>query len=110
MHGPAYLAPAPVPSGDSGRCVATTQFCDGPADYDPSDAGLIAIAREARLMPGEGGIDLAGLARAIPRDAVISVEIPNHALARRMDGAARAKLALDKTRALVEAALAPAGA
>lgn len=31
VHGPAYLAPAPVPSGDSGRCVATTQFCDGPA-------------------------------------------------------------------------------
>lgn len=88
--------------------VNYVQFCDGPADYDPSDAGLIAIAREARLMPGEGGIDLAGLARAIPRDAVISVEIPNHALARRMDGAARAKLALDKTRALVEAALAPA--
>ena len=58
------------------------QFCDGPADYDPSDAGLIEVARRARLMPGEGGIDLAGLARAIPADAVISVEIPNHALAR----------------------------
>ncbi len=58
------------------------QFCDGPAAYDPSDAGLIDIARRARLMPGEGGIDLAGLARAIPRDAVISVEVPNHALAR----------------------------
>ena len=58
------------------------QFCDGPADYDPSDAGLIEVARRARLMPGEGGIDLAGLARAIPADAVISIEIPNHALAR----------------------------
>ena len=57
------------------------QFCDGPEDYDRSDAGLIEVARRARLMPGEGGIDLAGLARAIPADAVISIEIPNHALA-----------------------------
>ena len=88
------------------RLVNYVQFCDGPADYDPSDAGLIAVAREARLMPGEGGIDLAGLARAIPRDAVVSIEIPNFELARRMDGAARARLALERTRAVVDAALA----
>lgn len=90
------------------RLMNYVQFCDGPAEYDPTDSGLIYIAREARLMPGEGGIDLAGLARAIPRDAVISVEIPNHALAQRMSGAERAKRALQKTRAVVEAALAPA--
>lgn len=84
------------------------QFCDGPKDYDPSDAGLIEIARRARLMPGEGGIDLAGLARAIPQDAVISVEIPNHALAERLGPAERAALALKTTRAVVEAARAPA--
>ena len=84
------------------------QFCDGPADYDPSDAGLIEIARRARLMPGEGGIDLAGLARAIPPDAVISIEIPNHALARRLAPEERAALALRTTRAVVEAAGVPA--
>lgn len=78
------------------------QFCDGPRDYDPSDAGLIEVARRARLMPGEGGIDLAGLARAIPGDAVVSVEIPNHALAERLDAKGRAALALRTTRAVVE--------
>jgi sugar phosphate isomerase/epimerase len=62
------------------------QFCDGPADYD------------------EGGIDLAGLARAIPADAVVSIEIPNHALAERLGPAERAALALRTTRAVVEAA------
>lgn len=92
------------------RLMNYVQFCDGPAEYDPTEAGLIAVAREARLMPGEGGIDLAGLARALPRDVVISVEIPNHALARRMSGADRAKLALERTRAVVEAARATAGA
>lgn len=90
------------------RLVNYVQFCDGPKPYDPSDAGLIHIARAARLMPGEGGIDLAGLARAIPRDTVISVEIPNHALAARMAAPDRARLALERTRAVVEAALAPA--
>jgi sugar phosphate isomerase/epimerase len=80
------------------------QFCDGPVDYDRSDAGLIEVARRARLMPGEGGIDLAGLARAIPGDAVISVEVPNHALAGRMGAAERAARALAATRAVVDAA------
>lgn len=80
------------------------QFCDGPADYDRSDAGLIEVARRARLMPGEGGIDLAGLARALPQDTVISVEIPNHDLAARVGGAERAAMALRATRAVVEAA------
>jgi sugar phosphate isomerase/epimerase len=82
------------------------QFCDGPKDYDPSDAGLIEIARRARLMPGEGGIDLAGLARAIPGDTVVSVEIPNRALAERLDARSRAALALRTTKAVIDAALA----
>lgn len=79
------------------------QFCDGPKDYDRSDAGLIEIARRARLMPGEGGIDLAGFARAIPGDAVISIEIPNHALAERLSAKERAALALNATWAVTEA-------
>lgn len=83
------------------------QFCDGPAEYDASDAGLIDVARRARLMPGEGGIDLAGLARAIPRDVVVSIEVPNHALAERMPARERAKTALRATRSVIESALAP---
>jgi hypothetical protein len=45
-----------------------------------------------------------GLARAIPGDTVISVEIPNHALDGRMGAAERAARALAATRAVVEAA------
>lgn len=82
--------------------VHYVQFCDGPKDYDRSDAGLIHVARQARLMPGEGGVDLAGLARAIPGDAVISIEIPNHALAATLGPAGRAARALATTRAVVE--------
>ena len=53
------------------------QLCDGPSDYDPGDEELIRVARTARLLPGEGNIDCVALARAIPKDVTISVEIPN---------------------------------
>ncbi|MFV0491702.1 MAG: sugar phosphate isomerase/epimerase family protein [Pseudorhodobacter sp.] len=79
------------------------QFCDGAVPYDPSEAGLIRIAREERLMPGLGGIDLTGLARVIPEDVTISVEIPHHALARSVDGRGRAEMALAATRAILRA-------
>lgn len=78
------------------------QFCDGPAEYDRTDAGLIEIARRGRLLPGEGGIPLAGLARVIPPDAVISVEIPNHARTAQIGSAKWAAAALRATRAVVE--------
>lgn len=80
------------------------QFCDGPMAYDPSDAGLIAIARGERLVPGAGGIDLVGLARAIPPGVPISVEVPQRSLARRIDAEGRAAMALAATRAILRAA------
>jgi sugar phosphate isomerase/epimerase len=52
------------------------QLCDGFADYDPSDAGLIDIARNARLFPGEGHIDIASILKALPTTIPLSVEVP----------------------------------
>ena len=65
-----------------------------------ADRGGAAGAADA----GRGRDRPRGLARAIPADAVISVEIPNHALAERLGPAERAALALRTTRAVVEAA------
>lgn len=78
------------------------QFCDGPADYDRSDGGLIAVARGARLMPGDGGIDLVGLAQVIPPDVMISVEVAD--LSNRMSPHDTAQRAARKTRAILERA------
>lgn len=89
--------------------VNYVQFCDGPVPYDPAEAALIRIAREERLMPGLGGIDMIGLARAIPADVTISVEVPHHALARSVDGLGRAEMALAATRAILRAAERQAG-
>ncbi|HEY0213037.1 MAG TPA: sugar phosphate isomerase/epimerase [Paenirhodobacter sp.] len=80
------------------------QFCDGVVPYDPSDEGLIRVARGERLMPGEGGIDLIGLARVIPQDITISVEIPHRALATKVDALGRAQMAIAATRAILRAA------
>lgn len=80
------------------------QFCDGPDPYDPSDAGLIAVARGGRLLPGEGGIDLIGLARVIPDGVPVSVEIPHRRLAEKVDALGRAEMAIAATRAMLRAA------
>jgi len=76
------------------------QVCDGPKPFDPSDADMIRIAREARLLPGEGGIDLTALLRALPAGLPISIEIPNQARALTQTSLERARAALAATRAL----------
>lgn len=76
------------------------QICDGPVPYDPSDAGLIHIARAERLLPGDGGIDLVGLVQALPPDVTISVEIPQHKRAQSVPAEQRAAEALQRTKTL----------
>lgn len=78
------------------------QLCDGPADYHPGDAELIRIARSARQLPGEGGIDLAGFIAALPADLPLSVEVPDTALAARLSPRARAERAFESTRRFLD--------
>lgn len=86
------------------RLINYVQFCDGPKVYDRSDAELIRVARSARLMPGEGGIDCVGLAKAIPEDVTISVEVPNHEMAKVLTPIARAEAAIAAARRILSAA------
>ncbi|QIM54264.1 sugar phosphate isomerase/epimerase family protein [Hydrogenophaga crocea] len=66
------------------------QICDAPAQRPSDEAELLRQAREARLVPGEGGLDLRGMLRALPEGLVVSVEAP----------LADARSPLDKARAL----------
>ena len=84
-----------------GRLVHYAQLCDGPADYDPGDEGLIRIARDARLLPGAGGIDLVGMVAALPADTVLSLEVPRRAEAATLDARTRAAEALAAARAVI---------
>ncbi len=53
------------------------QICDAPAGIPKTNAELIHTARCARLLPGEGGIDLVSVFAALPHDLPISIEIPH---------------------------------
>lgn len=53
------------------------QMCDAQAGLNFTDAQLIHTARQERLLPGEGSIDVHGLFATLPQDLPISVEIVN---------------------------------
>ncbi|MBJ7550291.1 sugar phosphate isomerase/epimerase family protein [Marinomonas ostreistagni] len=70
------------------------QFCDALAAFDDSTDALIHVARQARLDPGEGEIDLVSLFQAIPKHAMLSIEVPNFDKAKSLTSKERAANAL----------------
>lgn len=76
------------------------QLCDGLAAYDPSDEGLIKIARSHRLVPGQGEIDLLSLIRALPKNITLAAEVPNETLAK-LPAMQRAQINLQAIQQLV---------
>jgi sugar phosphate isomerase/epimerase len=59
------------------RLLHYAQICDAQAGRHFSTEELIQTARQERLLPGEGTIDIQGLFGALPQDMPVSVEIPN---------------------------------
>jgi sugar phosphate isomerase/epimerase len=74
------------------------QFCDVPAAIPPTMDAILAEARAERLFPGQGGVALLSLLRAVPRDIPLSIEVPTHALAQTAPATERARRALAATR------------
>lgn len=79
------------------------QLCDAPAADPSTTEELIRQAREDRLMPGHGGLDLLSTVRALPADLPIGVEVPFFDAAH-LPADIRAASALDATRAVLAAA------
>ena len=77
------------------------QLCDAPAERPTDVAGLLHQARAERLMPGDGGLDLAGILRAVPADLPIGLEIPMEVLAITVPAVERTRQMLVKTRRLL---------
>lgn len=75
------------------------QLCDAPAERPSDMQEIIRQARADRLFPGEGGLDLAGLLRALPADLPISLEIP---VSRKMTPQERAKRAITAAKELLK--------
>jgi len=94
--------------GDIGRLPQSRlhywQICDAPAERPATMDGIIHAAREERMFPGEGGIDLVSLAKAMPDNITISIEVPTATLAKTMDAETRARRALQGAKAVIAAA------
>ena len=69
------------------------QLCDAPLARPVSIDGLIYAAREERLFPGEGELDLVGILDNLPRSIVIGIEIPSETLSFTSGPEARARMA-----------------
>jgi sugar phosphate isomerase/epimerase len=96
-------------AGDTPDLVATAprhrlrylQLCDAPAERPRDMAVILQQARGARLMPGDGGLDLRGLLRAAPADLPIALEVPMPTLVRSIGAVAAARRLREKTEALL---------
>jgi len=73
------------------------QVCDAPSEPPATRDELIHAARNERLFPGQGGLDLHGILNALPADLPYSLEIPNAVLAKQVGLAELARLALTTT-------------
>ena len=78
------------------------QLCDAPADRPADTEVILHQARAERMMPGDGGLDLVGLLKALPRSLPISLEVPMRTLAKTVDARERARRIKAKTLALLE--------
>ncbi|MEC7763633.1 MAG: TIM barrel protein [Pseudomonadota bacterium] len=78
------------------------QLCDCPAAPANSLDELLHTARVERLLPGEGGADLAGIIGTLPDGLTVSVEIPSHRRIAERGPAAWAKTCLDASRSFMD--------
>jgi sugar phosphate isomerase/epimerase len=64
-------------------------LCDAPAEIPTTREGLIFTARDARLYPGEGAIDIAAILNRMP-EITCSIELPHLARVKEMGAAEHA--------------------
>jgi sugar phosphate isomerase/epimerase len=68
--------------------------CDAEKACPPTLDGIIRTARDERLFPGEGTIDVQGILACLPQGIPYSLEIPRVALTRAVGPYETARLAL----------------
>lgn len=73
------------------------QLCDAPAKAPDTIDGLIYAAREERLLPGDGELDLMGIMEHLPFPIVIGIEMPAETLSYTAPPEERAAMAREST-------------
>jgi sugar phosphate isomerase/epimerase len=80
------------------------QLCDARPERPAQMEEIIRQARSDRLFPGEGGLDLRGLLRALPASVPLSLEVP---VSQKLPPLERARRALEATKAILGPAEGP---
>jgi sugar phosphate isomerase/epimerase len=93
-----------------GSRLSYAQLCDAPGEVPTTQEGLIHTARCARLLPGEGGIDLVGIVRQLPSDLPLSLEIPNDERLPKLGAQEWARQALAAAKRIIASSTCPQGA
>jgi sugar phosphate isomerase/epimerase len=93
--------PADITAIDPSR-MSYFQICDAPTGIPTSREELLFTARQERLLPGEGGIDVAGIIRALPDELIVSVEIPSHSRLAAQGPSAWSRQTLETCRAYMD--------
>ena len=78
------------------------QICDASAGTHFSAEEMVRTARNERLLPGEGSIDLGGLFGALPPDLPVSVEVVSTTRMAQLGAREWARQALARSRAVLE--------
>ncbi len=68
--------------------------CDAPKEWPHTQPGAIRTARDERLFPGEGGIDVRGILARMPQNIPYALEIPRAVLTRAVGPEDVARLAI----------------
>ena len=74
------------------------QLCDAKPERPTDMQEIIRQARSDRLFPGEGGLDLKGLMKALPAGIPISLEVP---VSQKLPPLERARRAMQATKAIL---------
>ncbi len=82
--------------------MSYVQICDAPPGIPTSREELLFTARQERLLPGEGGVDIEGQLAALPADLIVSVEVPSHNRIAQYGAAEWARRTLEASRQTVE--------
>jgi sugar phosphate isomerase/epimerase len=77
------------------------QICDAPAQRPASREELLFQARQARMVPGQGGLDLRGMLRQVPDGTTVSIEAPSQGRPPVLPPLQRARVLREATEALL---------
>lgn len=77
--------------------------CDAEKEVPPTMERILHTARDERLFPGEGSIDVRGILACLPPDIPYCLEIPRSTMTRALGHEQVARLALQVTRSYLDA-------